>query len=265
MDAGKADGADKIERFLRLLFRLAGKAGEHVRGDGAAGQVFAQAFDRAHVLLWRVAAAHARKHARRAALHGEVELRHDAAQLRHAAGEFVGDGDGFQRAEAHARHGLSHGADGAQQRIARAPAIAGQVDAGNDDLRIAGFGEAAGFGAHIFQRHGAHRAAHRRDDAVGTVAVATLLDLHRRAGLALVAGDEEVFKRRALERGDGVDGAFAPGALEQLHHFGAALHADDQRHIVHLQKRFRLALGEAAGDDDGAAWMFARHAADEFF
>ena len=78
-----------------------------------------------------------------------------------------------------------------------------------------------------------------------------------------MAGDEEVFKRRALERSDGVDGAFAPGALEQLHHFGAALHADDQRHIVHLQKRLRLALGEAAGDDDGAAWMFARHAADE--
>ena len=78
-------------------------------------------------------------------------------------------------------------------------------------------------------------------------------------------GDEEVFKRRALERGDGVDGAFAQCLCKQLHHFGAALHADDQRHIVHLQKRFRLALGEAAGDDDGAAWMFARHAADEFF
>ena len=125
----KADGADEIERFLRLLFRLAGKAGEYVRGDGAAGQVFAQAFDRAHVFLRRVAAAHAGKHARRAALHGEVKLRHDAAQLRHAAGKLVGDNDGFQRAEAHARHGFRHGADGVQQRIIRAPAIAGQVDA----------------------------------------------------------------------------------------------------------------------------------------
>ena len=195
-----------------------------------------------------------------------MELAHQTRHLGKAPGEVLRHYLGLQRAQAHAFHAgrIVHRADGVQQRILRAPAVAGQVDARDHDLPIARVRKALRLRTHLIQRHGAHRPPHAGDDAVGAVAVAALLNLHGGAGLALVPGNEQRLKLRALQRQHGVDAfVLRNGLLRQLHHAGALLYADYHPHAVHLENLLRVALGQTARHHDGAARMQPRDAPDQ--
>ena len=78
-----------------------------------------------------------------------------------------------------------------------------------------------------------------------------------------MARDEQLFKSRAPERRDGVDGgAFGQRPFQQLDGLGPALHAQNEPYVVHPGDALRLALSQAPADEDGAVGMQPRGAAD---
>ena len=265
MHPGQPHRLDEVGGLLKLRLGLAGEARDDVGGDGAVGHVSAQGVHGGAVFLRGVAAAHAFKHRGRPGLQRQVELPHDPRQLGQCPGKCLRDDHRLQRPQPHPVHPrrVVDGADGVQQGVAGAAAIAGQVDARDHQLAIPGRRQPRRLRPHRVQRHGAHRAAHGGDDAVGAVAVAALLDLHGGAGLALVAGHEQALEARAFQRGHGADlRILQQGLLQQRHHLAPALDPHHQAHAVHGQDALRVPLGQTAAHHDGALRLLPGHPAD---
>ena len=74
MDARKRNGARKSKRFFKLRCGFPGKTHNYVRRDRAFRHGRAETLYAIQILLRRIAALHAFKHARAPALQGKVKL-----------------------------------------------------------------------------------------------------------------------------------------------------------------------------------------------
>ena len=117
-----------------------------------------------------------------------MQMRTDRIRTRHQVEQPVGDFARVEGTETNARHQTALGdlLDQCGQIDFRLKilAVAAEMDAGEDDLLVTGFGELAHLGQHFPGHHAAAQSARRRDDAVGAAVVAALLDFHEGAGVA---------------------------------------------------------------------------------
>ena len=170
----------------------------------------AQRLYNTHVFGGVIVAAHARKRCVTAALQRQVELRAELWLPRHARDVAVGEQFRLERAEPHAvdaadRAGKLHRVDQAQPKLA---AVGRQVDPDKHRLAVAGARQPFKLGAQLPGRLGAHGAARLRDDTVGAVAVAAVLDFDEGARAFAEGGRTHRLERlAALVRRDGDDAA----------------------------------------------------------
>ena len=80
MSCDKACAAHEVERFGKVLFRLAGKADDDVAGELHAGYRRTQVVEHLHGAVGVVFAAHCRKRARAAALERYVKMRRNGGK-----------------------------------------------------------------------------------------------------------------------------------------------------------------------------------------
>src|SRR4029077_19461059 len=157
-------------------------------------------------------------------------------------------------------------------RAGKIAAVAGEIDAGEDDLAIAARAQLAHLRHHLAHGHRARIAAAIRDDAEGAAVIAAVLHLHEGARAAFEAVDE--MRRRLLDRHDVVDRDLrlgreagrsphqrlalrAPGLGADL-----LLVAEHERDLGHARECSRLGLRRAARDHDARIGTLALEPAD---
>ena len=157
-------------------------------------------------------------------------------------------------------------------RARKIPAIAGEIDAGENDLAIAARAQPAHLRDRLAHRHRARIAAAIRDDAEGAAVVAAILHLHEGTRAPLEAVDE--MRGRLPHRHDVVDcdlflGGEAEGCSRQnIAMLLPGLRADlllvaqHQCDLRHVGEGFGFGLRRAARDHDGRVGMLALELAD---
>ena len=218
------------------------------------GKLSRSALHRAAELRRGIPPAHGAEHPVAPGLQREVELRAELFAARHALGVRAVDPGGLERPQPHALDplGRTDGLDGVQQRraVPEVPAVAGQVDAREHDLAVAGLAQGARLGRNVRKAPRADRPAHLRDDAVGAAVVAALLDLHHGAGVALVGQHVQGLKGRARQVLHGAErAALPPRPLQQRHDLPPPGVAHDEPH-ARQGELLPLVLGHAPGHDD---------------
>src|SRR3984893_2913663 len=157
-------------------------------------------------------------------------------------------------------------------RAREIPAVAGEIDAGENDFAIAARAQPAHLRDRLAHGHRARIAAAVGNDAKGAAVVAAILHLHESARAALEAVDE---MRGRLPHGhDVIDsdlflGGDAEGCPRQdIAMLPPRLHADlllvaqHQCDLRHVREGFGFGLRRAARDHDGRVGMLALELAD---
>src|SRR5262245_19585269 len=157
-------------------------------------------------------------------------------------------------------------------RARKIPAIAREIDAGENDLAIAARAEPAHLHNHLAHGHRARIAATIRNDAEGAAVIAAVLHLHEGARAALEAVDE--MRGRLRHRQHVVDrDFFRGGEAEGWSRQNVAMPAPSLRaHLLlvaqhqcdlgHVREDFGFGLRCAACDHDGRIGMLALELAD---
>ena len=151
-------------------------------------------------------------------------------------------------------------------------AIAGEIDAGEDDFAIAARAQRAHLRNHLAHRHRTRIAAAIGDDAEGAAVVAAVLHLHEGARVTFDAIDE--MRGRLRHHHDVVDddlllGRDAEGRARQHVPVRAPdlcaellLVAQDQGHLGHVREAGGLGLRRATRDHDARRRPLALEPAD---
>jgi hypothetical protein len=174
------------QRLFVLPLRFAAEARNNVRRDRAVRHFGPQQFHSVQVLPACIAAVHAIKDRIRPALERKMELAADLRVGRKRLCNGFVDEQRFERAEADASDPVHRAGavDRVQQRF-RAPLqvapVARQMDAREHDLAIPLACKRGHFPRDLFGQAGFERPAGIRNDAVGTVIHATVLNLERGA------------------------------------------------------------------------------------
>ncbi len=155
-------------------------------------------------------------------------------------------------------------------------APAPEIDAGEDELLAAAFGEAANIFEAGFERDGAAGSARSGNDAEGAAIVAAVLHLEVGPGLVRGGGEGqrgefgvgEVFiyenlRGRLRNRCDGTESRRATDACCDLGRQSLVAIADDRIHALKGGDFVRGALGIAAGNDDPGLGIASVDAADK--
>ena len=254
--------AHERQRVLEVLLGLAGKAHDDVGRECDAGHGVLDAARKREEVLAGVAAVHGLEHARGAALHGQVQLRHDGLGLGHRRDGLVGEVLGMRARESDALDArLPHRAQ--ELGEARVPvdvaAIGVDVLAKQAHLAHAVGAQAVDLGHDVLEATAALASAHVGHDAVAAKVVAARHDGHpgvpgvlatarqvgREAGIVLGDVGHDL-PRATLERvGD---------ELGQARESARAEHDIDVPHV--LADAHAVALGDAAAHahDAPAAW-----------
>src|SRR6266478_2729603 len=152
------------------------------------------------------------------------------------------------------------------------PAVAGEIDAGENDLAIAARAQPAHLRDRLAHGYRARIAATKGNDAKGAAVVAAILHLHEGARAALEAVDE--MRGRLPHRHDVIDrdlflGGEAEGCSRQnIAMLAPGLRADlllvtqHQCDLRHVREGFGFRLRRAARDHDGRIGMLALELAD---
>ena len=107
MHIGEAALADKAQALVKFFLTFPGECHDHVRGHGAAGEVFLQQRHALKVPGGVVLALHPRQHRVAAGLHGKMELGAQVRKRRHFFAEIRRDDARLQRAQPHPALGHS--------------------------------------------------------------------------------------------------------------------------------------------------------------
>ena len=182
MDVGKSDLFDEAARFGKFPVALAGEADDHV---GAEVQTVDAALGVQYeigVFRRRIMAVHAFEHRVAAVLKREVQKAAHLGEACHGVDQSAVFSRGFGGTDADAEI-ARQGGDRLQQigETLFARRVGAGVDAGQYELREAGFERLAAVREHLGKVAGARRSAQRRHDAVRAMVVAPLLDLDERA------------------------------------------------------------------------------------
>ena len=200
----EAEAVGQGARFLVVRVRLAGKADDDVGRHRQPGPGGAQVRDQRLVGRRPVGPVHGAQHAVAAALHGEMDVGHQARQAREGVHQVAPEADGVRRGEAQALQALD-GVDGVQELHERAAAVGAfrelvasvEVDdlAEQRDLPDPPRDEPAHLRDDFLQGARAFRAARVGHDAERAAHVAALHDRHEAAALA---GPQDVLFDGAL-------------------------------------------------------------------
>src|SRR5229473_2680436 len=152
------------------------------------------------------------------------------------------------------------------------PAVAGEIDAGENDLAIAARAQPAHLRDRLAHGYRARIAATKGNDAKGAAVVAAILHLHEGARAALEAVDE--IRGRLPHRHDVIDGDLFLGgdaegcSRQNIAMLSPGLRADlllvaqHQCDFRHVGEGFGFGLRRAARDHDGRVGILALELAD---
>ncbi len=203
-----------------------------------------------------------------------MQMRHQPRFFRKSAHQVGVDFDRIERGKPQPRQFRHMAQDRAHQRAQPRPArqieaIGGQIHAGQHDLAIAVFGEAAGLRHHFADRNRARRPAAIRNDAEGAAVIAAVLHLHEGPRVPFKAVDQ--MERGIVHRREIVDDDFFLGGDAEIE---GAFQIDPGRgrvfrkiseyaiNLGHRGERSGLGLGGAAGNDDLGVRVLPLQAAD---
>ncbi len=186
---GEVRGFDERDGVLERCVGLGGEAGDEVGAEGSVGPRAAHSLDQRQRIGRRVAAFHALQDEVVAGLQRQVQVRAEPRLASQPGQQGRVDLGGVDRGEPQARQLGDFVEDAAHQfaqlrRAGQVRAPAGEVDAGQHHLGIAGAGEAAHFVHHPLGGDRARVPAPERDDAEGAAVVAAILDFDIGAGAA---------------------------------------------------------------------------------
>ena len=261
MHFGKAAFLNESQGLDKFLLRLAGKAHDHVGGDGGAVKVPVQQGHGFQISGGVVFPVHTLERFVAAGLHGQVELRTKARQRRRTAAEVLRDGSGLQTAQPQPQ--LRRGGAERLHQVDKALAVfeivppRGDFDAGQNDLPIARRRQFPGPFHRCLQRQGTNGAPGIGDDAVRTEVDAPILHLQHGAGAALQPSRRENLKAPAVK--GSVHGFHGPAILQlQLQKIEKAHPVAGSRDQVHVQLPhiLRMSLGIASAHSHHCLRMF---------
>src|SRR2546422_9067314 len=186
VEIGEGEALDEGERGCMVSFGFAREAGDDVGADGGLRETVVDEFDAAGVVLGTIPAMHGGEDAVGGGLQGHVEVLGDAVGGGEEIDEVLGDVEGLDGADAEAFDG-GFAEDAAEEVFefdagGEIAAVGAEVDTAENDFAVTGFGEALDFSNDFAGWQAAASPANKRDDAVGTAGVATVLDLERGAG-----------------------------------------------------------------------------------
>ena len=243
MNLQKADLLHKGHALQKVLLGFAGKAHDHIGGkaDQARRKGSAQVLYHPGILLGGVGAAHTAQGGRAAALQAQVKLGAKPGKpcqpLNIAGLQHIG----VKAAKAHTLN-AGHCVDlfqNIQKARAVVLAVAGQADARNHHFFITGSGQSVQLGQNAGFVAAAHGAAGTRDHAIGTAAVAAVLDLDKGAGVILKFFQWQLFKLFALGVGLNIHHTRL-GAVQHLGHIS-------QNAVSAAGAGYHIGLGNGSG------------------
>ncbi len=185
---------DDVEGLREFVIRLTGEANDDVGRDRWAIECCIHAVDHAAEIIASVLAIHAAEERIRSALQWQMKMGDDLGMLLHRGDQGIGQVAGFEAAKPQAVEGGDFGAQSRNQvghrmsiRLGLAAAErrelaeSAEEDSGQHDLPMAGLDQSPGFLDHIVDRLAPQARPKLRDDAVGAMGIATVLNLEHRA------------------------------------------------------------------------------------
>ena len=275
MERGEGQLLHEAPRLPELGVRLAGKAGDEVRREVEARVQTHRARRERAVALRHDAAAHPLEDAERARLQRQMKVRDHGARGGGEIDEGLAGLHGLERGEPDPARGRVVFEPRKEVDEPRSTVVAErrEVDAREHDLGHAGVSEAPDGIDDVLDAGAALFPAQRGHDAKRAPAFAAVLDLQERARPVRV--DERLRRpvpcrhreeRGACRRPGGDDPLGEETGLVGVEDLGQRVprgERDDEIHLRHAGERFAVALGEAAGDDERRAGVFAPQAAHE--
>ena len=267
MDLQEADLLEEGTAFLKVSLGLTGEAADAVGGkaDRALPIGGADLIHHLGVLLRGVDPAHPAQGGGAAALQAEVELGAELFHRCQPGDELRGQHVGVQAAQTDPLDALHLSAFFHQlhQIGPGVQTVAGQGNGAEHDLAVAGGGQLAQLLQDAVLGAAAHRAAGAGDDAVGTLTVAAVLHLDKRAGVGLEPLHGQLLKQLApLVGRNGNDTLVAVQQLEHIVQDGLAVSvAADEISLHELGSFLGESLRIAAGEHGHGTGIFALGAA----